>query len=111
MFHALTALIVASLSLLIIEVVHLHSLRAKIASKIFNDQQFEQFQREGMPGSTLNDPTRLIWEYRFVRGVLESSDSALSSHLLKHWNWCFRALLAAAISLVSCSIIQFVLGQ
>jgi hypothetical protein len=108
--HALSGLFAASLIMLIVAVVRLHYLRAKIASEVFDDRQFEQFQRDGMPGSGLNDPTRLIWEYRFVRKVLSSSHSRVAAGLLKHWNWCFRALLGAAISFASCSIISILFG-
>jgi hypothetical protein len=109
--HAFSILISTSLSLLVAGVVRLHYLRAKLAMKVFDDQQFQSFQREGMPGSGFNNPRRLIWEYRFVRAVLTSSNSRTSTELLKQWNWCFIVMLAAAISLMTCSLILLLRGQ
>lgn len=105
----LISLIVLSVSAIAGSILRLHYLRAKIAMEILDDIQFNHLQQHGMAGSWLNDPTRMIFELRYVRDVLKSSESPKYVKLLSRWNWCIQFLLVGTIlfALISIALVLF----
>ncbi len=82
-------------------------LRAVVAARFLDDDQFGEFKENGMMSTYASlAPGRMKWEYDFVRGVLEESDVAAAKALAFSWKWCCRALLAFAFTFFAGSIVH-----
>jgi hypothetical protein len=89
---------IAALGLALVALVGILWLRPRIAGTVLTDSQIDELQQNGLAGTWLNNPSRLIFEYRFVRRILQSSSIPSAPKLLRRWNLHFGALLIGAAS-------------
>jgi hypothetical protein len=89
MWMPISSLVLAFASLLGIFVI-----RAYVAARLLDEDQFAEFKNKGMMGNALNDPTHMLWEYRFIGDVLKDSSIHQSRRTLLAWRMCFAGLVA-----------------
>jgi hypothetical protein len=89
---------IAALGMTLVALAGILWLRARVAATVLTESQFNQFQQNGLAGTWLNCPSRLIFEYRYVRRILQSSIIPSAPKLLWRWNLHFGALLIGAVS-------------
>jgi hypothetical protein len=110
MKHTLEISINLVLAIAILTFIRIHYLRAKIAELILDDVQFKRFQNGGLAGSALNNPARLIFEYRYIASILGSLSQPSGRKMLKAWKNAFLVFFFEIAALALMSIISICLG-
>lgn len=91
-------ILTTTLAFFVIALISIHLLRSFVSARFLSEEQFVEFKENGIMGkSSILEPSRMMWEYRFVLSSLENDPDPKARVVSSAWQWSWKLLLLSGI--------------
>jgi hypothetical protein len=96
-----------TLAFFVLSLISIHFLRSWVSARFLSEDQFRDFKENGIMGqSSILEPSRMKWEYRFVISSLAIDPDPKARLVSLAWQWSWKLFLLSGIAFGVTSIVS-----